>query len=47
MQTIRVGGSFTWPPPHLDAQKIDRLVLIAGGVGIKYKILSMFYSKVC
>lgn len=33
---VRVGGSFTWPPPKLDAGSIDRLVLIAGGVGIKY-----------
>ena len=33
---VRVGGSFTWPPPKLDAGGIDRLVLIAGGVGIKY-----------
>ena len=33
---VRVGGSFTWPPPNLDAGGIDRLVLIAGGVGIKY-----------
>lgn len=32
---VRVGGSFTWPPPQLDAAQIDRLVLIAGGVGIK------------
>ena len=33
---VRVGGSFTWPPPRLDVSEIDRLVLIAGGVGIKY-----------
>lgn len=32
---VRVGGSFTWPPPALNASEIDRLVLIAGGVGIK------------
>lgn len=32
---VRVGGSFTWPPQGLDTQKIERLVLIAGGVGIK------------
>lgn len=32
---VRVGGSFTWPPQHLDITTIDRLVLIAGGVGIK------------
>ena len=33
---VRVGGSFTWPPPAVDVQKIDRVVLVAGGVGIKY-----------
>jgi hypothetical protein len=33
---VRVGGSFTWPPHDLDASKIERLVLVAGGVGIKY-----------
>ena len=32
---VRVGGSFTWPPQGLDSSRIDRLVLIAGGVGIK------------
>lgn len=36
--SIRVGGSFTWPPPKLEVDKIDRLVLIAGGVGIKYAV---------
>ncbi|EME88378.1 uncharacterized protein MYCFIDRAFT_185089 [Pseudocercospora fijiensis CIRAD86] len=39
--TVRVGGSFTWPPPHLDTQGIDRLVLIAGGVGIN-PLISIF-----
>jgi hypothetical protein len=33
--TVRVGGSFTWPPPGLNTSEIERLVLIAGGVGIK------------
>ncbi|KAK3065790.1 hypothetical protein LTR53_018035, partial [Teratosphaeriaceae sp. CCFEE 6253] len=32
---VRVGGSFVWPPPRLDDTKIDRLVFVAGGVGIK------------
>lgn len=34
---VRVGGSFTWPPPPglLDTSAIERLVLVAGGVGIK------------
>lgn len=31
---VRVGGSFTWPPPKLDTNSIERLVLVAGGVGI-------------
>ena len=35
---VRVGGSFTWPPPHLKVSAIDRLVLVAGGVGIKYHV---------
>jgi hypothetical protein len=30
---VRVGGSFVWPPWNAD--QIDRLILIAGGVGIK------------
>nr|POE77662.1 oxidoreductase nad-binding domain-containing protein 1 [Quercus suber] len=34
---VRVGGSFTWPPPKLDPARVERLVLIAGGVGIKYE----------
>jgi hypothetical protein len=37
--TVRVGGSFTWPPYGVDSVHIDRLVLIAGGVGIKYNVL--------
>ena len=32
---VRVGGSFSWPPAGLDPQAIDRVVLVAGGVGIK------------
>lgn len=32
---VRVGGSFVWPPPGLDMDKIKRAVFIAGGVGIK------------
>ncbi|KAF2764610.1 hypothetical protein EJ03DRAFT_331719 [Teratosphaeria nubilosa] len=31
---VRVGGSFTWPPPKIDVGSIDRLVLVAAGVGI-------------
>jgi hypothetical protein len=33
--TVRVGGSFVWPPPCLDMKKIKRAIFIAGGVGIK------------
>jgi hypothetical protein len=32
---VRVGGSFVWPPPGLDVDKIKRVMFIAGGVGIK------------
>ncbi|KAF2192666.1 hypothetical protein K469DRAFT_654433 [Zopfia rhizophila CBS 207.26] len=32
--TVRVGGSFVWPPPEVDIDKIKRVVFIAGGVGI-------------
>jgi hypothetical protein len=32
---VRVGGSFVWPPPGIDTNDIKRIVLIAGGVGIK------------
>lgn len=38
---VRVGGSFTWPPPSLDPRGIDRLVLIAAGVGIN-PLISIF-----
>ncbi|PNS21461.1 hypothetical protein CAC42_1240 [Sphaceloma murrayae] len=31
---VRVGGDFTWPPSRPAVSKVDRLVLIAGGVGI-------------
>lgn len=37
---VRVGGSFIWPPPQLETSRINRLVLIAGGVGIKYPFQS-------
>lgn len=32
---VRAGGSFVWPPPNLNPNDVERLVLIAGGVGIK------------
>ena len=34
---VRVGGSFTWPPPqlsHSDLKSLKRAVFIAGGIGI-------------
>ncbi|MCJ1336248.1 hypothetical protein MMC09_001524 [Bachmanniomyces sp. S44760] len=31
---VRVGGSFVWPPPGLDVNQINRVVFVAGGVGI-------------
>ncbi|CAO2657768.1 Nn.00g038940.m01.CDS01 [Neocucurbitaria sp. VM-36] len=37
---VRVGGSFVFPPPDLDAKRIKRAVFIAGGVGIN-PIMSM------
>lgn len=32
---VRVGGDFIWPPPGIQAQNRQRVVLVAGGVGIK------------
>jgi len=32
---VRVGGSFVWPPPEIKAHDRQRVVLVAGGVGIK------------
>jgi len=42
---VRVGGSFVYPPPHLDLRRIERLVLIAGGVGIN-PLISIFTSLI-
>ena len=38
---IRVGGSFVWPPPGLDGDQIQKVVLVAGGVGIKYVLCAL------
>ena len=35
---VRVGGNFTW---SAEKQNLKRVVFIAGGVGIKYKILTV------
>lgn len=32
---VRVGGSFVWPPPRVDIASVQRVVFVAGGVGIK------------
>lgn len=32
---IRAGGSFVWPPPGINMETISKVVLVAGGVGIK------------
>lgn len=32
--SVRVGGSFTWPP--LEHDGVENVVFVAGGVGIKY-----------
>lgn len=34
--SIRVGGSFVWPPSGVDLGQITNIVFVAGGVGIKY-----------
>ena len=46
---IRVGGSFVWPPPGIDINQIKRVVLVAGGVGIKYVLHTriMFHHYEC
>ncbi|MCJ1243110.1 hypothetical protein MMC30_000307 [Trapelia coarctata] len=31
---LRVGGSFVWPPPGVDVEEVNRVVLVAGGVGV-------------
>lgn len=33
--TVRVGGSFVFPPPGIEFKKIKRVIFVAGGVGIK------------
>ncbi|KAM5467864.1 hypothetical protein MauCBS54593_005142 [Microsporum audouinii] len=34
---VRVGGNFVWPPPNgMSIDEIQKIVLVAGGVGIKY-----------
>lgn len=33
--SVRVGGSFVWPPPGIGMEAIKKIVFVAGGVGIK------------
>lgn len=40
---VRVGGSFVWPPPGLDVNKIKRVMFIAGGVGINPMMSMLSY----
>ncbi|TLD32637.1 hypothetical protein E2P81_ATG05613 [Venturia nashicola] len=32
---VRVGGSFIWPPVDIEEKEIEKVVFVAGGVGIK------------
>ncbi|KAL5117714.1 hypothetical protein ACEQ8H_004324 [Pleosporales sp. CAS-2024a] len=40
---VRVGGSFVFPPPALDINKIKRVMFIAGGVGINPMMSMLSY----
>ncbi|KAF2820062.1 hypothetical protein CC86DRAFT_361677 [Ophiobolus disseminans] len=40
---VRVGGSFVWPPPGIDINKIKRVIFIAGGVGINPMMSMLTY----
>ena len=42
---IRVGGSFVWPPEGIDLNQTRNVVLIAGGVGIKYVLTPLKDKK--
>jgi hypothetical protein len=33
---VRIGGSFVWPPPEVSVEDVKKVILVAGGVGIKY-----------
>lgn len=32
---VRVGGSFIWPPADIEESEIEKVIFVAGGVGIK------------
>jgi NAD(P)H-flavin reductase len=38
---VRTGGSFVWPPPGINVDEIEQVVLVAGGVGIN-PLISIF-----
>ncbi|OJD15652.1 hypothetical protein AJ78_04113 [Emergomyces pasteurianus Ep9510] len=40
---VRVGGSFIWPPPDIPLDDIERVVFVAGGVGINPLISMLSY----
>ncbi|KAF1913504.1 hypothetical protein BDU57DRAFT_455224 [Ampelomyces quisqualis] len=40
---VRVGGSFMFPPPGVDVNKIKRVIFIAGGVGINPMMSMLSY----
>lgn len=41
--TVRVGGSFVFPPPGIEFKKIKRVIFVAGGVGINPFMSMMSY----
>ena len=44
---VRVGGSFVWPPPGIDTSRVQKVVLVAGGVGIKYVLRGRIILQHC
>ncbi|KAI4848229.1 hypothetical protein E4T44_04057 [Aureobasidium sp. EXF-8845] len=38
---VRTGGSFVWPPPGINIDEIEQVVLVAGGVGVN-PLISIF-----
>lgn len=41
--SVRVGGSFVWPPPGINVRALRRVVFVAGGVGVN-PLVSMLSS---
>lgn len=42
---VRVGGSFVWPPTGIDIHSVKKVILVAGGVGIKYVSQESSHSR--